>query len=221
MDNQPRGAVGKLKIYFGYAVGVGKTFTMLVDAHELLRQGIDLVVGYVEPHERPDTIEKMAGLEIVPPLVPDPKYAFFKEPDVPAIINRRPKIVLIDEIAHSNAPGSANLKRYQDIVELLQAGIDVTTTLNAQHLESLAPIVEQELGIKVSERIPDSLVSDAEAIINIDPPVKKLIERIKIGKIYPKALIETALRNFCRTDNLNYLRKLTLTWLKQTKKAGH
>jgi two-component system, OmpR family, sensor histidine kinase KdpD len=220
VNNQPNSRVGKLKIYFGYAVGVGKTYAMLTEAHELLRQGVDVIIGYVEPHERSDTIEKMVGLETVPPAILDPRHDFLREADIPGIINRRPKIVLMDEIAHSNAPGSANLKRYQDIAELLQAGIDVITTLNAQHLESLAPTVEEDLSIKVSERIPDNIISSAEAIINIDLSVKDLIKRIKAGKVYHQSQIERALNNFARSDNLNYLRKLALGWLKQHKIAG-
>ncbi|MCX6741085.1 MAG: hypothetical protein NTY61_01665, partial [Candidatus Parcubacteria bacterium] len=173
---------------------------------------------YVEPHERIDVINKMTGIEVVPLVIPDAKYPFSGEIDVAALIKRRPQIILVDEIAHSNAPGSINRKRYQDIIQLLHASINVITTSNIQHLESLAPTIEQDLSLRISETIPDSIITTAE-IVNVDLPVKDLIKRIKAGKVYHPSQIERALHNFCRPENLNYLRKLTLAWLKQIPKA--
>jgi two-component system sensor histidine kinase KdpD len=208
---------GKPRIYLGYAVGVGKTYRMLTEAHELLSKGIDVVSGYVEPHWR-ETIEKAKGIETIPFLVVPYKNAVFKETDVEAIIKRRPQVVLIDEITHTNPPGSKNLKRYQDVADLLKASIDVNTALNIQHLESLAPEVEQALEIRITERIPDKIAVDAD-IIPIDIKEMGLISRIKAGKLFESAEgIDTALNNFFRKENLKFLRDLMLRWLKERKK---
>jgi len=208
---------GRLKIYLGYAAGVGKTWAMLTEAHELIKKGVDVVIGYVEPHWH-ETVEKMRGIEEIPRKKIQYKGIILQEADIEAITARKPAIALIDEIAHTNAPGSENQKRYQDVMELLKAGIDVIATLNIQHIESIAPEVERDLGIRISERIPDSIVADAN-IINVDMEVKDLIARIKAGKIYTDPeKVKIALDNFFRKENLKYLRNLTLRWLKERKK---
>jgi two-component system, OmpR family, sensor histidine kinase KdpD len=208
---------GRLKIYLGYAVGVGKTFMMLSEAHELIANRVDVVSGYIEPHGRPATAEKMNGIETISPLNIHYRDIVLKEVDVASIIRRRPSTVLIDEFAHTNAPGSQNLKRHSDIEFLLDSGIDVNTTLNVQHIESIAPVIEKKLGIKVSERIPDSLISKAHQIINVDPEISELIERIIDGKIFKPEMIGQALHKFFTQENLNYLRNLTHSWLKENK----
>lgn len=205
---------GRLKVYLGYAVGVGKTYAMLVEAHRLQQEGIDIVVGYVEPHGRKETEEKLSGLEIIPPCTISYRGITLRETNVPEILKRLPSVVLIDEIAHSNAVGSTFQKRYEDIAALLAAGIDVTTTLNIQHLESLAPVIENNLGVRIPERIPNHIIIAADSIMHIDLPVRKLIRRAKEGKIYKPEMIETALLNFFTKPNLKFLRKLAREWLK-------
>ncbi len=208
---------GRLKIYFGYAVGVGKTYGMLTEAHELISKGIDVVIGYIEPHWH-ETVEKAKGIEEIPRKQIQYRGITLQKTDVEAIIKRRPAIALIDEIAHTNTSDSKNVKRYQDVMELLKAGIDVNATLNIQHLESLAMEVEQNLGILVSERIPDIIVAGAD-IINIDIEPKELINRIKARKLFESTeRINIALNNFFRKENLKYLRNLALRWLKERKK---
>ncbi len=193
---------GRLKIYLGYAVGVGKTYGMLTEAHELLNKSIDVVIGYIEPHWH-ETVEKMKGIEIIPSRLILYRSITLREADILMIIKRNPKIALIDEIAHTNAPGSENPKRYQDIAELLKAGINVTATLNIQHIESLTAEIEKALGIRVSERMPDEIIIGADSIINTDITVKELINRIKAGKLYLKPeMINTALNNFFKESNV-------------------
>ncbi len=209
---------GRLKIYLGYAVGVGKTYKMLIEAHELLNKEVDVVIGYIEPHWH-ETFEKAKGIEIIPAKRIQYRGINLREADVEAIIARKPLVALIDEIAHTNAPNSENLKRYQDVLEFLKNGINVNATLNIQHIESIAPEVEQNLGIRVLERVPDEIIIGADSIVNIDITVKKLISRIKDGKLYirPEA-INTALNNFFTAGNLNCLRELTQKWLQNNKK---
>ncbi len=209
--------IGQLKIYLGYAVGVGKTYRMLTEAHELISKRVDVVIGYVEPHWH-ETVEKMKGIEEIPRKKIQYQGINLQEADVEAIIAYKPTIALIDEIAHTNAPNSENLKRYQDVMELLEAGINVIATLNIQHIESLAFEVEENLGIRVSERIPDVILTGAN-IVNIDIEPKELINRIKTRKLYTDSdKIKTALNNFLKKENLKYLRHLALKWLKERKK---
>ena len=201
---------GRLKVYLGYAAGVGKTYAMLQEAHRLKAEGIDVVVGLVETHGRPDTTSLLEGLDIIPRRRREYRGIVLEEMDLEAIIERRPHIVLIDELAHTNAPGSPNPKRYQDVQDILSQGIHVITTLNIQHLESLYDIVEKASGVKVTERLPDSVLSDADQIVNVDVTTEDLNDRLKEGKIYPKDRIETAFANFFKKSNLTQLRELTL-----------
>src|SRR5471030_784482 len=172
-------ARGKLKVYLGSSAGVGKTYSMLVEGNRLRNRGVDVVIGYVEPHERPETTAQIDKLEIIPPLVTLYHGIEIREMDLDAILARKPTVVLVDEFAHTNSPGSKNQKRYEDVLELLDAGISVITTLNVQHLESLYNVIEVATGIKVKERIPDLIVAQADQIINIDLPAEDLIDRLR------------------------------------------
>ncbi len=202
---------GKLKVYLGSAAGVGKTYAMLSEGHHLKANGVDVVIGYLEPHDRVETIEKAKGLEEIPVRLVQHGNLTLREMDVDAVIRRHPKVALVDEIAHTNAPGSKNQKRYQDVHELLAAGINVITTLNIQHLESLYDIVEQATGIKVKERIPDNVVAEADQIVDVDLEAEDLIERLKQGKIYKLDKIDSALNNFFSFKNLTRLREIVLS----------
>ena len=202
---------GKLKVYLGSSAGVGKTYSMLQEGNRLKQRGVDVVIGYVEPHARPETTAQIGALEVVPPRVTTYHGMQIREMDFDAVLNRKPTIVLVDEFAHTNAPGSKNPKRYEDILELLDAGISVITTLNIQHLESLYNVVEAATGTKVKERIPDSMVTDADQIVNIDLPAEDLIERLKAGKIYALDRVENAMSNFFTESNLTRLREITFS----------
>jgi two-component system sensor histidine kinase KdpD len=206
-----RQARGKLKVYLGSSAGVGKTYSMLIEGNRLKQRGVDVVVGYVEPHERPDTTAQIDKLEIVSPRVTHYHGMEISEMDLEAVLKRKPTIALVDEFAHTNAPGSKNQKRYEDVLELLDAGISVITTLNVQHLESLYNVIEAATGIRVKERIPDSIVAQADQIINIDLPAEDLIERLKAGKIYPLDRVERAMGNFFTESNLTRLREITFS----------
>jgi two-component system sensor histidine kinase KdpD len=202
---------GYLKVYLGSAAGVGKTYRMLLKAQHLKELGTDVVIGYVEPHERPDTIALTEGLEMIPPKITEHGNLELKEMDTEAVIKRHPTVVLVDELAHTNAPGSKNKKRYEDVEELLDAGVNVITTLNIQHLESLYNIVEEATGVKVTERIPDAVVAQADLITNVDIEADDLIERLRDGKIYKLDRIDMALNNFFTSQNLTRLRELALS----------
>ena len=202
---------GKLKIYLGPCAGVGKTYHMLLEGNRLKRQGVDVVIGYVEPHDRPETAAQIGDLEIVSPLVTSYHGIALREMDVDAVLNRKPTVALVDELAHTNAPQSRNRKRYEDAQDLLRAGINVITTVNIQHLESLYNIVETATGVRVKERVPDEVVAQADQIVNIDLPAEDLQERLQAGKIYPKERVVTALNNFFTTKNLTRLREMTLS----------
>lgn len=201
---------GKLKIFFGYAAGVGKTYAMLEAAHASKNLGIDVIVGYIEPHSRPETISLLDGLEILPPLIINKKGITLKEFDVDKAIERHPKIILVDELAHTNAHLCRNLKRYQDIEELLKAGIDVYTTVNVQHIESLNDIVYQITKITVNERIPDKVFDNADKIELVDIEPDDLIARLHSGKVYKSSQAKRALENFFTKDNLIALREIAL-----------
>jgi two-component system, OmpR family, sensor histidine kinase KdpD len=201
---------GRLKIYLGYAAGVGKTWDMLHEGHRLKRLGVDVVIGIVETHGRAETAALVEGLEQVPRRRIEYRSVTLEELDTEGILNRRPTICLIDELAHTNVPGSRNAKRYQDVEELLRAGINVITTLNIQHLESLYDIVEKATGVKVKERVPDHVVAEADEIINVDISAEDLRERLEAGKIYPQERVERALANFFTQENLTHLRELAL-----------
>lgn len=202
---------GRLKVYLGSAAGVGKTYAMLREGHRLKQQGVDVVIGIVETHGRADTIAQLGDLEIVPPRIIEYRGVTLHEMDADAIIARRPSVCLVDELAHTNAPGSRQAKRYKDIEVLLHTGIHVITTVNIQHLESLYDRVERSTGVKVKERVPDSVLADADQIVNIDLPAEDLLERLKAGKIYPPDRALRAMDNFFTSANLTRLRELTLT----------
>jgi two-component system sensor histidine kinase KdpD len=205
-----RAQKGKLKIYLGYCAGVGKTYQMLLEAHRLKEDGIDIAVGLVETHKRIETEELVKGLELIPLRKTIYHSIEIEEMDLNAVLTRHPEVVLVDELAHTNIPGSKNSKRYQDVEEILSAGIHVISTLNIQHLESLYEIVERATGIKVRERIPDGIVAEADQIVNVDITSEDLRRRLKEGKVYTAERIEVALENFFKNTNLEQLRELTL-----------
>ena len=202
---------GRLKIYLGYCAGVGKTTQMLKEAQRLKHsEGVDVAVGLLETHGRAETAACLGDLEVIPCRVMRHRNIEIAEMDVPAILARRPQVVLVDELAHTNVPGSKHEKRYQDVEEILDAGIHVISTLNIQHLESLYEIVEKSTGVKVRERIPDWVVTGADEVVNVDVSVDDLRERIRTGRVYPAERIGSALDNFFRAGNLQQLRELTL-----------
>ena len=202
---------GKLKIYLGASPGVGKTYQMLVEGNRLLSRGVDVVIGYVEPHERPDTTAQIKELEVIPPRVSEYHGINLTEMDLDAVLARKPTVALVDELAHTNAPGSKNRKRYEDVQDLLTAGINVISTVNIQHLESLYNIVETNTGVRVKERIPDEVVYSADQVVNLDLSAEDLLDRLQAGKIYPVERVQRAMANFFTEKNLVRLRELTLT----------
>ena len=199
---------GRLKVYLGFAPGVGKTFKMLQEGHNLKKQGVDVVVGVVETHGRADTAALIEGLECVPRRRVEYRGVVLEEMDVDALLARKPQVALVDELAHTNAPDSRNAKRYQDVEELLRAGINVITTVNIQHLESLYDMIEGFTGVKVKERVPDYVLAEADQIINVDVSSEDLQDRLKAGKVYPAERVESALANFFKEGNLSRLREL-------------
>jgi two-component system sensor histidine kinase KdpD len=201
---------GKLKIYMGYAAGVGKTYQMLEEAHELKAAGIDVVIGYFEPHGRSETIAKTEGLEIVPRAIIEYRGTLFEEMDTEAILLRNPRVCLVDEFPHTNVPGSEGSKRWEDVEILLAAGIDVTTTMNIQHLESLNDHVWHISGIRVRETIPDWVVQQADEIVMVDLTPRALIHRLERGVVYERAKAQYALQNFFRESTLVALREMAL-----------
>lgn len=205
----------KLRVYIGAAAGVGKTYQMLEDAHELKKQGVDVVIGAIETHGRADTIEKLDGLETVPPKRIEYRGSIFEELDVDALIRRKPTVAIIDELAHSNLDGVKNPKRYEDIIEVLEAGISVITAVNIQHIESLNDVVERSTKVQVRETVPDSFFKRADEIIDVDVSVDTLRTRLRQGKIYASEKIEQALNNFFRKGNLAALRELALRHVAQ------
>ena len=206
-----RQARGRLKVYLGSAAGVGKTYAMLREGQRLKKQGVDVVIGIVETHGRAETQEQMGDLEIVPPRIVEYRGVKLREMDLDAILARRPTVCLVDELAHTNVPGSKHSKRYQDVEELLFAGIHVITTVNIQHFESLYDEIERTTGVKVKERFPDRVLAEADQIVNVDVSVEDLIERLKTGKIYPKDRVNSSLEHFFTPANLTRLREITLT----------
>ena len=201
---------GKLTIFFGYCAGVGKTFSMLNTAQQKSVEGVDVVIGYIENHDRPDTQNLTYGLEKIPTKEVIYKGHHFFEFDLDQALERHPQLILVDELAHTNAPTSRHKKRYSDIEELLRAGIDVYTTVNVQHIESLHDVVESITKVKVNERIPDYIFNDADDVKLIDVDINDLIERLKQGKIYSKTQAKRALENFFIKDNLIALREISL-----------
>jgi two-component system sensor histidine kinase KdpD len=204
---------GQLTVYLGYAAGVGKTFSMLQDALQRLREKKDVVIGYVETHGRPETDALVENFDVIPAVSIEHQGLTLKEMDLDAVIRRRPQIVLVDELAHTNAPGSRHVKRYQDVEEILQAGISVYTTVNIQHIESQNDAVAQIIGIRVSEIVPDTFFSNADEIRLIDVTPEELNIRLRAGKVYVKDMAETAVQSFFRTGNLLALRQLALRYM--------
>lgn len=201
---------GSLKIIMGYAAGVGKTYSMLTEAHVLKQRGLDVVIGYVEPHKRSDTQALVVGLEQVPLKKYFVGEAIFYEMDIDAILKRHPQVVLVDELAHTNARGSKHAKRYMDVIDILDAEINVISTLNVQHLESVADRVAAATKAPVQERIPDKILQIAHQIVMADITMEDLRERLRIGKIYDKDKIDNALINFFTFNNLSFLREVCL-----------
>lgn len=201
---------GRLKIYIGYAPGVGKTYAMLNDANNRLEKGEDIVIGYLESHQRKETEAQIGKLETVSRKKIEYNGIVMEEMDTEAIISRRPSTVLIDELAHTNVPGSKNRKRYEDVEEILSQGINVVSTLNIQHLESLNDIVRQITGVTVKETIPDKIVEEADEVVVIDITPTALQNRLKGGYIYKYENIARSLKNFFRLGNLNALREIAL-----------
>src|SRR5262252_3307801 len=209
-EEEARAKRGKLKLFFGAAAGVGKTYAMLEAARELRADGVDVVVGYIETHRRAETEALLPGLEILPRRSLEYRSTTLDEFDLDAALHRRPTVILVDELAHSNAPGSRHAKRWQDVVELLDAGIDVYTTVNVQHVESLNDVVAKITGVVVRETVPDSVFEQADDVELIDLPPDELLERFKDGKVYMPDQAQEAVRNFFRKGNLIALRELAL-----------
>jgi two-component system sensor histidine kinase KdpD len=201
---------GKFKIYIGMSAGVGKTFRMLQEAQTLLRNGVDVMIGYIETHNRKETHELLEGLPVLPRRKLFYKGKELEEFDVQAVINLHPEVVIVDELAHSNIEGSKNEKRWQDVIEILDAGINVISAVNIQHIESLHSAVKEITGVDVAERIPDSVLQQADEVVNIDLTADELITRLKEGKIYTPDKIEVSLKNFFQSERILQLRELAL-----------
>jgi two-component system sensor histidine kinase KdpD len=207
----PEAGLGHYKIFLGMAAGVGKTYRMLQEGHAEAAAGRDVVIGYLEPHERPETSEQARGLEELPRrAVPIRGGATVSEMDLPALLERAPELALIDELAHTNPPGLRHEKRYEDIAAVLAAGIDVFSTVNVQHLESLNDQVAELTGVRVRETVPDRVLGDADEVVLIDVTPEALIARLRAGKIYPAQNIDAALNNFFKIENLAALREVSL-----------
>lgn len=201
---------GKLKIFLGYAPGVGKTYSMLNEANRRLHRGEDIVIGYLESHGREETDNQVGDLEIIPPKCIVYDNIVLKEMDIEAVISRSPRTVLVDELAHTNAKGFKHKKRYEDVQELLENGINVLTTLNVQHMESLNDIIKKITGVAVRETIPDKIVQNADEVVTVDITPEALQNRLKRGNIYKVENADRALKNFFRKGNLNALREISL-----------
>lgn len=205
-----RGKRGRLKLYIGFAAGVGKTYRMLQEAHALKARGVDIVVAFVETHGRVETEALLAGLEVVPRRKIEYRGVEIEEMSLNNVLKRDPDVAIVDELAHTNIPGSRNRKRYQDVIELLDAGINVVGAFNVQHLESLKEIVERFSGVAIRETIPDSFIRLADQVVNLDLAVDDLQERLRSGKIYLPDKVAWALENFFQEKNLTQLRELAL-----------
>src|SRR6478672_7398749 len=201
---------GRLKVYIGAAAGVGKTFQMLEEAHLLKKRGVDVVLAFIEPHERLDTAALIEGLEVVPRQRVDYHGVVVEEMDLDAVLKRRPQVAVVDELAHTNAPFCRNKKRYQDVLELLEAGINVCCAFNVQHLESLNEMVKQATSVVVRETVPDSILKRADQVVDIDLAVEDLIDRLQAGKIYAPDKVSWALENFFQPEKLSVLREIAL-----------
>ena len=201
---------GRLKLYIGFAAGVGKTYRMLEEAHALRERGVDVVLGFVETHGRAETAALIEGLEVIPRRRFEHRGVGVEEMDLDAVLARSPAVAIVDEIAHTNVPGSRNRKRHQDVTELLDAGINVIGALNVQHLESLNDLVERATGVVVRETVPDTFLKQADQVVNLDLAVEDLLERLKAGKIYAPDKVGWALDHFFKGPHLSTLRELAL-----------
>ncbi len=201
---------GRLKVFLGMAAGVGKTYRMLLEGHAELQAGHDVVIGLLETHGRADTAQLAEGLPLLPRMRVSYRQTVLEEMDLPAILRRAPELCLIDELAHTNAPGAEHAKRYEDVEEILAAGIDVVSTLNVQHLESLNDHITELSGIRVRETIPDAILARADEVVLIDVTPEALLERLRAGKVYPAERIDAALNNFFKVENLAALREVAL-----------
>ena len=210
LDLVPQTQRGRLKVYIGAAAGVGKTYRMLEEAHQLRDRGVDVVLGLIETHNRRETEERIGNLEVVARRQISYRGVTLEEMDIDAIIARKPEVVIVDELAHTNAPGSGHEKRYQDVEQIVSTGINVITAMNIQHVESLNAVMRRLTGIDVRETVPDSFLARADQIVDIDMPMEALRERLREGKIYPQDQIEHALKNFFKPSNLASLRELAL-----------
>jgi two-component system sensor histidine kinase KdpD len=205
-----KGERASLRVYIGAAAGVGKTYQMLEDAHQLKREGVDIVAAFIEPHGREETKAMIGDLERVPMRRIEYKDVVIEEMDLEGVIARHPAVVIVDELAHTNVPGSKNRKRYEDVLDLLTAGISVITAVNIQHLESLNDAVARTTGVRVRETIPDHFLRRADEVVNVDVSIETLRTRLRQGKIYDVLKIQQALNNFFRKGNLSALRELAL-----------
>jgi two-component system sensor histidine kinase KdpD len=219
LTKQEQATRARLRLYIGAAPGVGKTYQMLEEAHLLKRQGADIVIGFIEPHGRADTEALVGDLEQSPLKIIDYRNVQLKEMDVDAIIARHPQVVIIDELAHTNVPGSRHHKRYEDVLDILDAGISVITAVNVQHIESLNDAIARITGVRVRETIPDYFLRRADEVVNVDVSVDTLRTRLRQGKIYSVEKIEQALANFFRKGNLSALRELALRQLAEDQAA--
>jgi two-component system sensor histidine kinase KdpD len=201
---------GRLKVYLGYAAGVGKTYQMLADAHELVKKGVDVVIGYLEPHGRKDTITQALGLELIPRCKVEYRGSVFEEMNTQAILERHPEVCVVDELPHTNVPGSGHVKRWENVLELLEAGIDVLTTMNIQHLESLNDQVWNMTGVRVRETIPDWVMKQADEVVMVDLTPRALLNRLERGVVYPPEKARQAMQNFFQESTLVALREIAL-----------
>ena len=201
---------GRLKVYIGSAAGVGKSYQMLEEAHALKKRGVDVVLGFVEPHDRLDTIALIDGLEVIPRQKVEYRGVTVQEMDLDTVLKRRAQVAIVDELAHTNAPFCRNKKRYQDVLELLDAGINVICAFNVQHLESLNEMVRHATGVLVRETVPDSILKRADQVVDIDLAVEDLIDRLRAGKIYAPDKVQWALDNFFQPEKLSVLREIAL-----------
>ena len=206
---------GNLKVFLGMAAGVGKTYRMLQEGRAEAEDGRDVVVGYLEPHGRKETVEQVGDLEIVPRRQVEYRGTVLEEMDLPAVISRSPDLALIDELAHTNPPGLEHEKRYEDVQDVLDAGIDVYSTVNVQHLESLNDSICELTGVRVRETMPDAVLNDADEVVLMDLTPEALLDRLRDGKIYPAERIDSALNNFFRIENLAALREVALRQVAQ------
>jgi two-component system sensor histidine kinase KdpD len=211
-----RGRLGRLKLYVGFAAGVGKTWRMLEEAHALRRRGTDIVGALIETHGRAETAALIGDLEVVPRRRIEYRGVTVEEMDLEAVLARRPTVAVVDEIPHTNAPGTKNRKRYQDVQDLLAAGVSVIGAMNVQHLESLNDLVQRNTGVRVRETVPDAFLEQADQVVNLDLAVEDLLDRLRAGKIYPADRIPWALEHFFRDQNLSTLRELSLREVAQS-----